>query len=294
MAYRSGFVALVGLPNAGKSTLLNRLLGAKLSIVSPKAQTTRHKLLGILDRKDGQIVFLDTPGWLEPRYGLQRTMAAQARSAISQDADLVCLLVEAGPPPSELGGLLDAVARSSAPAMLAVNKVDAAPPAAVEAAEAACRAKISFVSAHRISAKGGQGVDGLLKSILERLPEQPAFFPEGQLTDRYERFFVTECVREAIFELYGEEIPYSTAVEIDQFLENRGKEPDLVRMTVFVERESQKGIVIGKGGRALRELTERARLAAEKVVGRPLQLELWVKVSPNWRNNPESLRRFGY
>jgi GTP-binding protein Era len=292
--FRAGFIALAGLPNAGKSTLLNRLLGARLSIVSSRPQTTRQKLLGILDKPGFQIVFVDTPGWLEPRYGLQKTMRAQAHSAISQDADLVCVLVEPGDPPPELATLLGALSKAAVPAVLVLTKQDSAKPAEVEAAKAFASGKLAFVSTHRISAKSGQGVDALLHDLVSRLPEQPAYFPEGQLTDRYERFFVMECVREAIFEMYGEEIPYACAVELERFQENQGRGPDVVSMTIYVERDTQKGILIGKGGKQLRELTQRAQKAAEKVVGRPLHLELWVKVQPNWRNDPAALRRFGY
>jgi GTP-binding protein Era len=186
------------------------------------------------------------------------------------------------------------VKRSGAPAYLALNKADAASADAVERARERCAKAVEFVSVHKISAKDGPGVDELLRAVAARLPEQPPYYPPGQLTDRYERFFVAECVREAIFESYGEELPYSCAVEVDRFVENQGREPDLVRLTVYVERDSQKGILIGKKGRALGELTDKSERAAAKVLGRPIRIELWVKVLPKWRDDPASLRRFGY
>jgi len=290
---KSGFVALVGLPNVGKSTLLNRMLGRKLSIVSPKPQTTRHRILGIVNRKNLQAVFIDTPGWLRPTSALQRTMISRAQRAVKEDADVICLVVDPGPLEKELEPLLALLERASVPVLLAINKIDAVKKAEVDAIEAACLLRLKPVSIHRISAKQGPGVEKLLKDIASRLPEQPPFFPTDQLTDRWERFYVAEAVREAIFELYSDELPYSCAVDTEDFEEHHDR-PDSVRVTVYVERPGQKAIVLGKGGRAIRKLREKATASAKKLLGREVRLELYIKVWPSWRRDSDALKKLGY
>jgi GTPase len=291
--FRSGFIAILGLPNAGKSTLLNRILGSRLSIVSPLPQTTRDRLIGIVDKKDYQACFLDTPGWLVPHYGLQKSMQAQAQRALKEDSDVACLLVDPGMPLPQMENLLVAVSRVQIPVVLAMNKVDAFPPERVAAAEAELKGKHAFVSTHRVSAKTGSGVTGLLEDLARRLPEQEPFFPPGQLTDRWERYFAAEAIREAIFSLYHDELPYATAVEIEQFMDRPG-ELDLVRASIHVERDGQKGILIGKGGKALHNLRVRSLKAIQDVLNREVELDIWVKVTKDWRNDPKALKEFGY
>lgn len=293
MAFRSGFAALVGSPSAGKSSLMNAMLGSELSIVSPKPQTTRHKILGILNGADFQLCLLDTPGWLEKASDrLQDALMRTTRFAARQDADLILLVAPPRPAAPEtlaiLGGLLSG---ARAPLLLAVSKADLASEAELAAA-AASYAPLSPVETHRVSAKTGSGVAALREALVRRLPEGPAYYPDDRLSDRWERFFAAEIVREGIFRLYEQELPHACAVEIEDYRETPKR--DHVRAVIYVEREGQKGILIGKNGRALRELQETSGKAIEKLTGRPVELDLWVKVKADWRKDPASLKRFGY
>ncbi|OGS38232.1 MAG: GTPase Era [Elusimicrobia bacterium RIFOXYD12_FULL_66_9] len=294
-AHKAGFVALAGLPNVGKSTLLNSLLKFKLSIVSHKPQTTRHRVLGILEGEGFQACFLDTPGLIEkPSDPLQKALRVEASRAIREDADLVVYLVdvaEANP-----GDVINSPLRSGVPVLLALNKCDrAVPETRMAALEAAYSAALNPDRVFRISALKGAGVEELKAEILARLPESPPFYEKGQLSDRWERFFASEIVREQVFDLYHDEIPHATAVVVETFREHPKKgQPDEVFATLYVERDGQKGIIIGKGGKDLRRLTERAQAALENFLGRPVQLELWIKVRKDWRKDPKSLEEFGY
>lgn len=291
--HKAGFVALAGLPNVGKSTLLNGLLKFRLSIVSPKPQTTRHRLLGILEGGDFQACFLDTPGWIEkPADPLQKALRVETSRAVRDDADLVVYMVdaaEADPAKMEASPL-----REGVPVLLALNKCDRVKdPAKLDALEAAYAAALKPAKVFRISALKGDGVEALKAEITARLPESPAFYDKGHLSDRWERFFAAEIVREQVFDLYHEEIPHATAVVVDAFRERAG-EPDEVFATLYVERDGQKGILIGKGGKDLHRLTERAQARLEDFLGRRVKLEVWIKVRKDWRKDPRSLKEFGY
>jgi GTPase len=289
---RAGLIALVGRPNAGKSTLLNALLGEKLSIVTPREQTTRERVLGILTEDGVQMVFVDTPGLLEPRYLLQESMLAEALSAVA-DADVVLLLLDPTrtdePVPGEeiLGRLQSRGSRL----MVAVNKQDLARPGQVERLRAWSREALG-AEALEISAVTGHGLEDLRSVLTSLLPESPFLYPADDLAVQPVRFFVEELIRETIFEEYGQEVPYSTAVRVEEFRE--AEDPVYISARVFVERESQKGILIGKGGEAIKRLGTRARGKIEAFTGRPVYLDLWVKPLPGWRKHAASLRRLGY
>jgi GTP-binding protein Era len=289
---RAGHVALVGRPNVGKSTLLNRLAGEKLSIVTPREQTTRERVTGILSTATSQMIFVDTPGLLEPRYLLQRSMLEEALAAL-MDADVVLLLVDALDPvatrPS--GEALERLESRRSNLVVAVNKVDVA--SADRVADAVDWARSALdVAAHRISAERGDGVEELRDALEARLPASPFYYPADEIAVQPVRFFVAELVRETVFEAYEQEVPYSTVVRVDEYRE--GESPVYIRATVYVERESQKGIIIGKGGAAIRELGRRSRAKIEAFVGEAVYLDLWVKTLSGWRKKPSSLRGLGY
>jgi GTP-binding protein Era len=288
---RAGYVALVGRPNVGKSTLLNAFVGEKLSIVTPRAQTTREVVTGIVTTDEAQLVFVDTPGLLEPKYALQRAMLAWALEALV-DADVVLLLLDATRP-DELpaGEAMAALLRRRADLVVAVNKTDAAAADAVEQVDAWSRKELG-VAPYRISAVQGDGVADLRDVLVARLPESPFFFPGDDLAVQSVRFFVTELVRETIFEEYGQEVPYSAAVRIEEYRE--GESPIYIRATIYVERESQKRIVIGRAGEGIKRLGQRSREKIEAFVGEPVYLDLWVKPLPNWRRRTHTLQYLGY
>lgn len=292
-AHRAGFVALAGLPNVGKSTLLNALLKFRLSIVSPKPQTTRHRLLGILEGEDFQACFLDTPGLIEtPADPLQKALRVESSRAIREDADLVVYMVDAAE--ADPARVEAAPLREGTPVLLALNKCDRVKDEArLAALEAAYAAALKPARTFRLSALKGDGVEALKAEIVSRLPESPAFYEKGHMSDRWERFFAAEIVREQVFDLYHDEIPHATAVVVDAFRERSG-EPDEVFATLYVERDGQKGILIGKGGQDLRRLVERARARLEDFLGRKVKLEVWIKVRKDWRKDPRSLKEFGY
>ncbi len=284
----SGFIALLGRPNVGKSTLLNRILGQKLAITSAKPQTTRNRVAGVLNRGAAQMVFFDTPGVHEGEKLLNRFMAREALACLP-DVDAAVLLVDA-----QEGLRADDVAlarrlsEAPVPVLLGVNKVDVG-----AAATESFAGLLAFHSCHRLSAVTGEGVEELLDALAGLLPEGPEYYPEDQLTDRSERFIAEEFIREKVFELTGEEIPYSVAVTVDQW-EERENGVVVIHAAIHVERESQKGIVIGKGGRLIREVGQRARADLEALLDTRVFLDLHVSVDKNWTKDPRGLRRYGY
>jgi len=285
--FKSGYVTICGKPNVGKSTLLNYLLGTKLAAVTPKPQTTRHKILGILNREDAQIIFVDTPGIFKPGYYLQKIMVKTAMSAV-KDTDLVLLMVE---PDEYDDDILDKIEKH--PVVIAINKIDKLK------RKESLLPLIEEYSKHElvkevvpISALKGVNVDELLQVIIDLLPEGEPYFPQDMLSDQNERFFVEEIIREKIFELYREEVPYASTVVIDEFQEKEKKH--YIRAIIYVESEGEKGIIIGKGGEKIKKLGIKAREEIELLLGHPVYLELWVKVRKGWRKKPEILREFGY
>jgi GTP-binding protein Era len=290
---RTGYVALVGRPNAGKSTLLNRWVGEHLSIVTPKAQTTWQRVTGILTEGRVQMVFLDTPGLLEARDLLQRTMLAAALEALAE-ADVVVLVVDTTEPPTaeDEVRVVSALAESHAPVWVALNKVDATREAAAAAWETWVRSRLPEARAHHISAKHGRGVDALMAEVADALPEGPFLYPADEIASDPVRFFAAELVRETIFEQYHQEIPYSVFCQVAEFREDQ--DPLYIHLDIYVERKSQKGILIGKGGAAIRELGSAARAKIEHFLGRRVYLDLWVKPLDSWRKSRAHLGRFGF
>jgi GTP-binding protein Era len=288
---RAGHVALVGRPNVGKSTLLNALMGEKLSIVSHKAQTTRDAVTGILTVPGAQLIFVDTPGLLEPRYALQRSMLDTALRVLN-DADVVLLLLDASRPaevPAAEG--LERLRARADRLVVAINKVDIAGSDGVKELASWTRRELK-TEATFLAAATGEGVETLRDRILERLPPNPFFYPEDELAVQPVRFFVAELVRETIFEEYEQEVPYSTVVRIEEFREE--SDPLFIRATIYVERDSQKAILIGQAGAAIKQLGARAREKIEAFVGTRVYLDLWVKALPGWRRKVSSLRYLGY
>jgi len=283
---RAGIVTVVGKPNAGKSTLLNRIIGEKLAIVSEKPQSTRDRIVGIRTTDDAQMVVLDTPGLLNPRYELHRAMRTTALRALA-DADVIVYLADATErTPVPLGEAADLDSPPRAPVVTVLNKVDAIRPAErLELREA-------LPDARFVSALTGEGVDDLLAELEAALPEGPFLYPEDEISTAPVRFFVAELVRETALEQLDEELPYSVACEVEEFRE--GQTPLYIRTVLYVERESQKRILIGAGGQRIREIGRIARRKIEQFVGTNVYLDLWVKVLPNWRKSDRALRRFGY
>lgn len=288
--FRSGFVTLVGLANAGKSTLVNALTGESLSIVTARPQTTRQRVTAILTTEDHQAVFIDTPGLLEPRYLLQESMQEEARGG-ELDADVLVYVADLGYERS----LEHAAGYTPPPAprtILCLNKRDRVDEATFRAVAEAFEASADWEAVISTTATDGQGVAELRDAVLRRLPVGPAYYPPDELATAPLRFFVAEKIREVCFEELGEELPYSTAVGIEEYRE--GSEPLYIAATIYVERKSQKGIVIGKGGRTVRRIGIRAREGIEAFVGERVYLDLRVKVLANWRKNPGKLKLLGY
>jgi GTP-binding protein Era len=289
----SGYVGLVGRPNVGKSTLLNALIEAKISIVSAKPQTTRNRISGIFTNEAGQIVFLDTPGIHRGEGDLNKYMVEVALGSLA-DVDVICVLMEATSPP---GGndkaILEKVFAAKRPVVLVLNKIDKVQPAQLLPLIEQYKALGSFEAIVPVAAINGDGVSRLRNLLLDMLPEQPPFFPEDQLTEVQERFIAAETIREKIFEMLREEVPYSTAVEIESYDE---ADPKIIRISaaIAVERDGQKGILIGKGGATLKEIGTRARKDLEQFLGTKVFLELFVKVVPDWSKRAGSRKRFGY
>jgi GTP-binding protein Era len=288
---RAGLVALVGRPNVGKSTLMNALLGQKLSIVTSREQTTRERVLGILTEDGVQMIFVDTPGLLEPRYLLHESMVWEAVSALL-DADVVLLLLDPTRDDAPAEGEVLEKLRGRGPALhVAINKVDAVGRAAVERLVEWSRREL-HIEPHRVSAEKGTGLETLREALAAGLPASPFLYPEEDLAAQPVRFFVAELIRETIFEEYSQEIPYSTVVRIEEYRED--EEPVFIRAEIHVDRRSQKGILIGKGGRAIKRLGSRARAKIEAFTGSRVYLDLWVKPLPGWRKKAETLKRLGY
>ncbi len=285
--HKSGYVAIVGRPNAGKSTLLNAFLGRKLSIVTRRPQTTRHRVLGILSDEDYQIILLDTPGLLVPRYKLQERMMEAVQRSVDE-ADLLLFLADATRPVDEEGLEILGDRRT----ILVLTKLDLLPgEEALPVAEAYAKAR-DFEAIVPVSAQKGYNLDGLLREIVERMPLGPPFYPKDTISEHPERFFVTEIIREKIFEQFRQEVPYATQVNVVVFNEEENR--DYIDAEIVVERDSQKGILIGKGGQALKRVGTRARLDIQEFTGRPAYLKLHVKVRDDWRNKDTFLREYGY
>ena len=292
--FRSGFVSLIGRPNVGKSTLLNLLLGQKIAIISPKPQTTRNRILGIKNLPSGQIIFLDTPGIHRSGNLLNQSMVRTALATL-QEVDVVCLLIEANSPGHEENDwILENLQKVRKPVFLAINKIDLIPKGNLLSIMERFSQKRPFEQIIPISAVLGEGVDILVRELLKILPEGPRFFPEDMVTDLPERFLAAELIREKVFHLTREEIPYATAVAIEEFKEREEKNLVVIRATIQVERETQKGILIGEKGKRLKEIGQLAREEMEALLGVRVFLELWVKVEKNWRDDPRALRRLGF
>jgi len=290
--HRSGFVAVIGEPNVGKSTLLNYYLGQKVAIVSPRPQTTRDRLLGILTRPDAQVIFVDTPGIHRPQDKLGEFMVETARRAIS-DADVVLWLVDISLAPSEVAREVAKWLADAPKVILAANKMDLVPADEIPVRVQSYHELLPAAECIPISAATGEGCSLLLETIIGKLPLGPRYFPEEQITDQQERFIVAELIREQVLHYLYQEVPYAVAVLVEEFKERR---PGLVYIsaTVYVERDTQKGILIGKGGQMLRTIGAAARQEIEKFLDAKVYLELWVKVRKNWRKDERELRRFGY
>jgi len=291
--YKAGYVSLIGKPNVGKSTLMNAFLGQKLSIVTPKPQTTRHSILGILSGKNYQMIFFDTPGLLKPRYKLQDKMLKVAHRAI-QESDILLFLIEPEKNLSELiQSIFSQLVGTKKPVILAINKIDTVAKNKLLPIINEYSTKFNLTKIFPISALKHDGLDDLKNEIIKNLPNGFPFYSEDLITEQPERFFVSEIVREKIFQNYGEEIPYSTTVLIEEFKEREGRK-DFIRANIIVEKNSQKGIIIGKKGSALKKVGSDAREEIEQFLGRPVFLELFVKVRENWRQKENFLKEFGY
>ena len=291
MTHKAGFVNIIGNPNVGKSTLMNALVGEKLSIITAKAQTTRHRILGIVNGDEHQIIFSDTPGILQPAYQLQESMMDFVKSAFD-DADILIYMVEIGEKELKDEAFFEKIKSSKAPVLMLLNKIDTSNQEQLEAQAALWQQNVPNAEFFPISALEGFNVKNVLDRIIELLPESPAYYPKDQLTDKPERFFVNECIREKILIHYKKEIPYAVEVLTEEFFE----EEEIIRMrsVIMVERETQKGIVIGHKGSALKRVGVEARKDLEKFFGKQVHLELYVKVNKNWRSNQNQLKRFGY
>jgi len=291
--FKCGYIALIGFPNVGKSTLLNRLVGEKLAITSPKPQTTRHRLLGIVNLPEAQLLFLDTPGVLDPKGALNATLVAAALRALSE-ADVVVWLVEPRPPALDDQVLLPQLRRLHRPLIVVINKIDTVAKPRLLPLISVYHELFPAVPIIPLTALLGDGVAELMAEIVKLLPASPPLYPLDQETDSTERFLVAELIRERVLHHTSEEIPHAVAVQVEEF--DEGRRPYLVkiRAVIFVERDSQKGILIGKQGRMLKAIGAEARGEIEALLGAKVFLELWVKVWKNWRKDPKALRALGY
>lgn len=289
--HKAGFVNIVGNPNVGKSTLMNQLVGEKISIATFKAQTTRHRIMGIVNTPEAQIVFSDTPGVLKPNYKLQESMLAFSESAL-QDADVLLYVTDVVENPEKNQDFLDKVARMSVPVLLLINKIDQSDQKALGDIVEKWHGLLPNAEILPISAKNKFGTELLLKRILELLPDSPPYFDKDQLTDKPARFFVSEIIREKILLYYDKEIPYSVEVSVERFKED--EKHIHINAVIYVERDSQKGIIIGHQGVALKKVSTESRKALEKFFGKPIYLEVFVKVDKDWRSSERELNHFGY
>lgn len=289
--HKAGFVNIVGNPNVGKSTLMNQLVGERISIATFKAQTTRHRIMGIVNTPEAQIVFSDTPGVLKPNYKLQESMLAFSESAL-QDADVLLYVTDVVENPEKNKDFLEKVVRMTVPVLLLINKIDQSDQKALGDIVEKWHELLPNAEILPVSAKNKFGIDLLLKRILELLPDSPPYFDKEQLTDKPARFFVSEIIREKILLYYDKEIPYSVEVSVEQFKE------DLkhihINAVIYVERDSQKGIIIGHQGVALKKVSTESRKALEKFFGKSIFLEVFVKVDKDWRSSERELNHFGY
>ena len=295
MLTHSGFVAVIGRPNVGKSTLMNRILGEKIAIVSPKPQTTRLRQLGIYSQPDIQAIFVDTPGIHQPRHKLGEFMVTVAVNAL-RDADVILFVVDMSQKPNEEDQRVSALlreAKTSSPVVLALNKIDRLSPEQIEPRVETYRALAPDADWSTLSATLGKGVDDVLKRVIAQLPAGPQFFPDDQLSDTALRDIVGEIVREKVLLNTEQEVPHSVAVEVQEFKE-RSATMTYIGAMIYVERDSQKGILIGKHGAMLKKISSEARADIETLVGTQVYLELWVKVLKNWRHDENMLRRLGY
>ncbi len=290
MSHKSGFVNILGNPNAGKSTLMNAFVGEKLSIITAKAQTTRHRIMGIANGEDYQIVYSDTPGIVNPHYKLHESMMGFVHSAL-KDADIFLLVTDIGED-FKNQEILDKVKESCIPTIIIINKIDLSDQETVELKIKFWKDKFENAEIIPVSALLKFNIEKVISSILERLPDSPPYFPKDELSDKTMRFFASEIIREKIFENYQKEIPYACEVIVDSYKEEANI--DKISATIFVERDSQKGIVIGHKGGALKKVGTEARLDLEEFVQKKVFLELHVKVNKDWRNNDTFLKRFGY
>ena len=291
MTHKAGFVNIVGNPNVGKSTLMNQLVGERISIATFKAQTTRHRIMGIVNTDDCQIVFSDTPGVLKPNYKMQEMMLAFSESAL-KDADILLYVTDVVENPEKNLDFLDKVRKMAIPVLLLINKIDESDQKTLGDIVARWHALLPNAEILPLSAKNKFGVDILLKRIKELLPESPAYFDKEQLTDKPARFFVSEIIREKILLYYDKEIPYSVEVRVERFKEDDTKIH--VNAVIYVERDSQKGIIIGHQGVALKKVNTESRKTLERFFGKKIFLETFVKVDKDWRSSQRELDNFGY
>ena len=291
MSHRAGFVNIIGNPNVGKSTLMNAFVGEKLSIITSKAQTTRHRILGIVNGDDFQVVLSDTPGIIKPAYELQESMMGFVKSAL-EDADVLIYMVEIGEKVLKDEDFFNKITNSKIPVLLVLNKIDNSNQEQLEEQSEYWQQKVPNAEFFPISALTGFHVKEVFKRILDLLPQSPAFFSKDQLTDKPERFFVNEKIREKILMYYKKEIPYAVEVVTEEF--NEDEKIIRMRSIIMVERETQKGIIIGHKGAALKRVGVEARKDLQYFFGKQVHLELYVKVNKNWRSNQNQLKRFGY
>ena len=289
--HKAGFVNIIGNPNVGKSTLMNALTGEKLSIITSKAQTTRHRILGIVNGDDFQVIFSDTPGIIKPAYELQESMMDFVKSAF-EDADVLIYMVEIGEKELKDEAFFNKINNSKIPVLLLLNKIDTSNQEKLEEQVQYWTNKVPNAELLPISALEKFNIQVVFEKILQLLPESPAFYPKDQLTDKPERFFVNESIREKILMHYKKEIPYAVEVVTESFVEDE----DIIRISsiIMVERETQKGIIIGHKGSAIKRVGQEARKDLEKFFGKQIFIELFVKVNKNWRSNSNQLKRFGY
>lgn len=291
MTHKAGFVNIIGNPNVGKSTLMNALVGKKLSIITSKAQTTRHRILGIVNDEDYQIVFSDTPGIIKPAYQLQKSMMDFVKSAF-EDADVLIYMVEVGEKGLKSEAFFQKMINSNIPVILLLNKIDLSSPEEVKEYIAYWKSKVPNSYVYVISALEKFNVEAVFYKIIELLPEAPPFYPKDQLTDKPERFFVNETIREKILKHYKKEVPYAVEVLTESFQEE--EHLIKIRALVMVERDTQKGIIIGHKGAAIKRVGTEARKDLAYFFEKKIFLELYVKVNKNWRSNDQQLKRFGY
>lgn len=289
--HKSGFVNIIGNPNVGKSTLMNALVGERLSIITSKAQTTRHRIMGIVSGEEFQIVYSDTPGILKPAYKLQESMMKFVTGAVT-DADVILYVTDTVEQSDRSAEIIGQIRQSGIPTIVVINKIDLSDPARLDALVEKWQAELPAARIVPVSAREQFNLEGLFQTILELLPEGPAYYPKDTLTDKTLRFFASEIIREKILRFYDKEIPYCCEIEIESYRE----EPtiDRIAATIYVARESQKGILIGHKGEKLKRVGQAAREDMEQFLGKKVFLQLFVKVSEDWRNNERQLRRFGY